>query len=277
MSKTNDVTIFYFGASGGFFALYMLLLSKQYQCVFNNGSTNAFDIKDSQWNITDVAKWKDSEIWPNNVETLHANFSVNKVYFVCNPDPLFLTGPGPAPNGYTRLPGKKLLLYTDLETQWYLAKTKRAYWFQDGRELNGSGPIWKNPEFMQKQLQYRYSNARLPGWPDCNTFEEFYRLPQEIQNECREHHHLWEVLDYEKFDNNDYFPTGVEYQGNMIYKRAAEFMDGMDVVVKLQDIIRTKGRALYDPLGLAPSADAIKFIIQYLSLHTPEQRKYLTK
>lgn len=277
MSKSNDLTIYYFGGSGGFFALYTLLLTKQYQCLFKDGSTDVFTTKDTHWNIKDVANWKDSEIWPDNAKTLMATFGSNKLYFICNPDPLFLSQPGSFIRTYEQLPGKKLLLYTDLETQWYLAKTKRAYWFQAGKELDGSGPQWKNREFMQEQLRFRYGNARQAGWPDCNTFEEFYQLPQHIQDVCINQHHFWEVLDYEKFDNSDYFPEGVEYKGDVIYKRAAEFMQGMDHIVKLQDIIKTKGKALFDPLGIQPTADAVKFMLQYLSLHTPEQRKHLTK
>lgn len=277
MPKSNDVTIFYFGASGGFFALYMLLLTKQYQCCFKNGDTDVFKVKESQWNVNDVSKWKYTEIWPDNVKTLTSTFTANKVFFVCNPDPIFLSQPGEFIRTYEDFPGKKILLYTDLQTQWHLAKTKRAYWFQPGRELDGSGPQWKTDEFMQEQFRYRYDNAKLPSWPECPTVEQFYSLPKDIQDKCIIDNHFWELLDYKKFDDPAYCPIGVEHNGETIYKRAADFMTGMDVIVKLQDIINTKGRALLDPLGVQSTPDTVKFVIQYLSLHTPDQRMHLTK
>jgi hypothetical protein len=275
MKKHPDITIFYFGASGGFFLLYMLLLTKQYRCVFKDGSVDAFSNRLTHWNISDVSKWKDTEIWPDNGKTLVAKFDTHKVYFVCNPDPLFLTKPGIHDGQFEKLPSTKILLYTDLATQWNLAKTKRAYWFQQGRDLDGSGPVWQTDEFMEGQFRIRYDNVKQPEWPDCATSADFYSLPKHIQDTCINDHHFWEVLDYAKFDSPDYKPRGVEYNNEIVYKRAVDFMSQVDIVVKLQDVIKTKGSVLFDQLGITSSAEIAKFLVQYLSLHTVEQRGYL--
>jgi hypothetical protein len=274
MQKPDDVTICYFGGSGGFFCLYLLLLSNQYQCCFENGSADAHVTKVTQWDIQNVSNWKDNEIWPNNSNTKAESFDVSKVFFLCNP--LQLTQkPGVQDDVLSKCPGKKILLYTDLETQWHLTKTKRAYWFQKGQQLNGQGPSWQTAEYREEQVLIWYNNIRQDSWPQISKADDFYNLPQEIQDICITDYSMWEVLDIGKFDNDDYRPRGVEFRGDIVYKKVVDIMPKMDIVVKLQDLIKTQGRVLFDQLGIETNKDTQKFIIQYLSLHTVEQRKFL--
>lgn len=270
----SDVTLCYFGGSGGFFCLYLLLLSNQYKCFFEDGTHSVYDTKPVHWGIDNVSQWKDSEIWPDNGRTTIANFDVNKIFFLCNP--LLLTRtPGPHPDILSKYSGKKILLYTDLKTQWHLAKTKRAYWFQEGRQLNGKGPTWQTSEYREEQVIIWYNNVKQQDWPDITVADDFYNLPQEIQDECLNQHDMWEVLDIGKFDNEDYTPRGVMYNGDLVYKKVVDVMPQMDIVVKLQDVIATRGRILFDQLGIKPTPETQKFIIHYLSLHTAEQQALL--
>ena len=80
----KELTIQYAGGSGGFLLLHLVLLSGKYQCKFR--SDQVFDkfFKD-QWNITDHARWKMGEVWPDNRATLESSID-NKVYLICNPD-----------------------------------------------------------------------------------------------------------------------------------------------------------------------------------------------
>jgi hypothetical protein len=276
MLDNEDLTIYYFGGSGGFFLLYMLLLTKQYQCIFEDGTADAFSQKSLHWNISDVSKWKNSEKWPSNIKTLGSTFSTRKIYFVCNPDPICVLPTANNKNNLrTEFPSNKILLYTDLKTQWYMAKTKRAYWFQQGWSLDGSGSVWKTPEFINEQFCLKYKKVKHSDWPDCSHMKDFYNLPVSVQEYCIKEYNFWELLDYDKFDNSDYFPPGVVYNNSLVYKRAVDFMDKVDIVVKLQDVISTKGLELFNQIGVSTTADVSKFLLQYLSLHTIEQRNYL--
>jgi hypothetical protein len=271
---SSDVTLCYFGGSGGFFCLYLLLLTNQFKCFFEDGTHSAYDTRSSHWDIQSVPQWKDSEVWPDNSRTFMANFDVSKVFFLCNP--LLLTRePGPHPDILSKFPGKKILLYTDLDTHWHLAKTKRAYWFQQGRSLNGHGPVWQTPEYREEQVTIWYNNVKKDTWPDISVADDFYNLPQEIQDECVIQHDMWEVLDIGKFDNEGYTPRGVMYNGDLVYKKVVDIMPRMDIVIKLQDLIKTQGRVLFDQLGISTNTEIQKFLIHYLSLHTAEQRNFL--
>lgn len=72
-----------------------------------------------QWNIN-TAQWKSSEVWPVNANTL-TSASVDRpyrIFFVCNDTAQWLT-----------LPGKKIVLYTDVKTQIRLSMYKKAWRF----------------------------------------------------------------------------------------------------------------------------------------------------
>ena len=273
-STPTDVTICYYGGSGGFFCLYLLLLSNQYKCFFEDGTHSAYETKSAHWDIKEVAQWKSGEIWPDNHQTARANFEVNKVFFLCNPLPITHV-PGEQVNMVAKFAGKKILLYTDLATQWHLAKTKRAYWFQLGKQHNGKGTNWHTPEYQQEQIQIQYNNIKKPEWPTVTTLADFNALPQAIKDVCILEHSMWEVVDIGKFDEPGYFPPGVEYKGDLVYKKVVDVIPQMDIVIKLQDLIKTQGRILFDQLGISSNAETQKFLIYYLSLHNAEQLKFL--
>ena len=75
-----------------------------------------------QWNVNeDRSKWKETEKWPTNLLTQKSSFE-NKLFFHCEPSAADMM---PDCN-------KKILLYTDIETQSILAKNKNAWIFRNG-------------------------------------------------------------------------------------------------------------------------------------------------
>lgn len=136
----NDLNIFYSGGSGGFYLLHYLLLFRQHWCALDlptaaehSCTDQDFDSKlksiiDHQWSIPTTSKWKQNEVWPDN--------SVTLAQAAPRPYKVFLTCMTPYPGSWPDLPGKKVLLYTDINSQIRLAAAKKAIWFRDGKRLS---------------------------------------------------------------------------------------------------------------------------------------------
>ena len=80
----TNVNINYCGGSGGFMALWILLLSTDYRCKFNYKTQDLSVIKKNHWQIKTINEWKFTEIWPSNEETFRSNIK-NKLFYFCNP------------------------------------------------------------------------------------------------------------------------------------------------------------------------------------------------
>jgi hypothetical protein len=255
----NDITLFYFGASGGFFCLHLLLLTGKYHCKFCKHDQNFDNIFNKQWNISDVSKWKETETWPDNTATLESNLS-NKIYYICNHI-----------EDIALYSGKKILLYTDFETQWYLAKTKQVAWFFETTYQD-----------MIKQIHHEftayYNTIKAVNWPACNSIYDFNNLPNYIKTECLEN---WDIdkkfpinatveLDLEKFIKNN---LRAMYNGEVTDIDLSQF----DIVIKLQDLIKTDGDVLFKQLGIKGNRKCKDFVKLWLSKHTDEQRQYLLR
>lgn len=249
-----DLNLSYRGGSGGFFGLHLILLAGSHKCKFSGDNTNFTEIFHKQWNIIDQLKWKKQETWPDNEATMASDFP-NKIYFLCNPDVTTLAS----------YPGKRLVIYTDIDTQFNLALSKGAYWFY-------------NRNFHSHRLEYflnRYRDVKGMEWPDIQSIDEFYTLPTVIQKECLDVFAFQEILDIQSF--KELFKLNLSKVFNN--ERIDSQLDPAeaDHFIKLQDIIKTKGEALYSPLGLTRSSKSDKFIDDYLDLHTPDQRALLLK
>lgn len=128
----------YFGGSGGFFLLHLLILSNKFFCAPLNNFQQVFD---KQWNITDPAAWKLLETWPDNHATSAAATDLHKLFFHCN---------GGTP--WKTHTGNKILLYTDIDTQLSLARYKHAWCFHPSF-LQG-----RDPEYMRNQVLTQTTN-----------------------------------------------------------------------------------------------------------------------
>ena len=47
-----------------------------------------------------------------------------------------------------------------------------------------------------------YNNVRADGWPNCESYAEFCKLPQHIQDECRNDHNLEKLREKDELNNN---------------------------------------------------------------------------
>lgn len=254
---SNDIHLFYYGGSGGFFCLHLLLLAGQHCCIFDNGTQDFDRIIKDHWNIQKIKEWKNSEIWPNNRITKNSMLT-NKVYFTVNP----------TADDFNLCNEKKIVLYTDFDTQWNLAKAKNAHWFMDGLTVFGIRDIW---------LAKRYSEIKSKTWPTCNTINEFNNLPQDIKEECLT---SWKFDDFINIDNfmDIFFKSQkVLYENEYVFSKLKNVIDidQADIKVKLQDLIRTKGEILFEQLGIKGNEKTRNFVDMYVQLHTQEQQEYL--
>jgi hypothetical protein len=86
--------------------------------IIPNWSNQQFElVHQHNWNIN-TQSWKSSEIWPDNERTLASNCCDRqyRIFFNCNNVEKWL-----------QMPGKKIVLFTDIKTQIRLAMFKKAY------------------------------------------------------------------------------------------------------------------------------------------------------
>jgi len=120
MSKiTNDLNIFYYGGSGGFYLLHQLLITDKFECCFGLDLSYS-EIRDKNFNIKNLETWKDTEIVPRNTFTLNKITDKNKIFIHCNDNDI---------DDWMRYPGKKLMIYTDINSHLRLAYYKKAKTF----------------------------------------------------------------------------------------------------------------------------------------------------
>jgi hypothetical protein len=98
-------------------------------------------IFDHQWTIKTTSKWKQGEVWPDNPATLRepAPPRPYKIYFTCM---------GTESDIWPDLPGKKVLIYTDIKTQLRMAKSKNANWFNNNKHQS----ITQIKKFMRQSF-----------------------------------------------------------------------------------------------------------------------------
>jgi hypothetical protein len=248
-----NAQLYYFGGSGGFFALWHILLGTDYSCELQKGMNSyniirrsdwpaiselpatIFDLPDgvqeeltnnqewkliveqtiennnvsprsinssfyrSQWDINeDRTKWKSTEKWPSNLLTQNSSFS-NKLFFNCNP----------GQEDIIQDCDKKILLYTDIETQMMLAKNKHAWIYAE------------------------------------KSIEEFELVKT---------------------------PQTKKFNGFEVFDKVAEFAEYTDYQIRLQDVVNTQGQALLDIFDLTINENNVHHNNMWLNLHTDEEK-----
>lgn len=246
----------YFGGSGGFFALWHILLGTDYNCHLNNTDLAYNDIKGpswpalselpanilhfpdtmqedlannhewkliveqtiengasgprlvnsefykTQWSVNeDRSRWKENEKWPNNQLTQKSSIK-NKLFFHCNP----------TAEDMIEDSDKKILLYTDIETQTLLAKNKHAWIYRK------------------------------------KTIEEIALVEKE---------------------------ETTKFKSDEVFYKVDEIAKYTDYQIRLQDVIRTQGQALLDIFGSTINENNAEHNYMWLKLHTDEERECL--
>lgn len=231
MDKLKDISLYYFGGSGGFLLLHLLMLSDQFYCSFPTHNNVSFtEILKKQWDVKNHYDWKKSEIWPDNDVTFSSVTDKRKIYFYCNPTAETI-----------RSDTLNILLYTDIKTQLILSKYKNASYFLKFSRYS----YLKN---KTKSWRAHYNALMAETWPKCNSIKHFNSLPEYIKTELLENpytvFHLTianndqELID-EKFNgyvlDNKVVSTGT----NLVPVEVFDIMhyNYMHTCYKLQDII----------------------------------------
>lgn len=238
----------YVGGSGGFLALHLILLCNHY---VNDMSHDLANIIQQHWNIQDHAQWKKTEIWPNNKIT-HQLTADHKIYFHCNPEI----------DRWTNIQGTKLLLFTDLRSQLILAKYKNAWMYITTQDPTQRDINWHFTNF--------YNNVRDPQWPQCESVHESLELDPKIRAELMGHQDYRNFL--QAIDFEDWFVLTHRdclYRDDIVEPGVPQLAQSSQIVVKLQDIIASRGRALLEPLGLSVLDTHLELLRKWTSLHPP--------
>ena len=251
----QHINLFYFGASGGFLCLHLLLLTNQYNCIFKGPTQNFDDVFSKQWDISEIGEWKNSETWPDNYRTLRSNFD-NKIFFHCCDV-----------KNFGKFQGRKVVVYTDSSTQWQMAKSKNAYWFNTA-----------NTDF-DLEFSNVYNVVKGDSWPACNQMANFANLPAHIKQELILKFNFAEKWDFQSSRRNSPAESDIKtsiFNGNIVASDLVELLANtdVDIVVKYQDLIRTNGDILFDQLGIRGDQRCKDFVEMYVALHTPDQQKF---
>lgn len=254
----EDLNLLYFGGNGGFFVLNCLLLSGEYECIFRNNST--IEEANNKWTINDHEKWQSRETWPDNKKTLKLKTNKRKIYFFCNPG----LNPKEELNNFKNF---SLLTYTDIETQWELSKYKNAFWFYEGENFENVA--------RDNTISLIYNNIKADFWPECNTYEEFIKLPKVIFDECQEFFKS-ENLNLENFIEYYLDKNSRIYNNIKIYDYPSELDEIINEKILLQDTVKSKANNLYSLLNLEYNQKVSDFVDHWLSLHPPHLQTLLT-
>lgn len=246
----TELSLNYYGGSGGFMALWVLLLGSDYRCAFDC-SDSLEDIFKKQWSIQDHKTWKSTEIWPNNELTKQSK-SKQKVYFHCSPS----NDTWDDDQKYTRV-----FLYTDFDTQIELSELKNAF-VNYNRQTADVYPL--------RPFVGWYNDIKDPSWPDIKSFADLSKLPKRIHNEVCSTLGITEtyVLDLKNKDK-------AMFNGEYVWKDLPNKLNDADVAVKLQDIVSTNGNALLNPLGYKSNSRVKNFIAKWLALHPKQLQEKL--
>lgn len=239
----KDLALYYYSGSGGFYALWHILLATNYRCCFfdvekiwNNTrgcdwpELNANDphsvdlypqwlqeeiisnflipqikIYQAHWNIENKKSWKNSEIWPQNTLTENSSIS-GKIFYYCAPS----LDDWNKHNDCTRI-----LVYTDISTQILMCKNKNAGFFADMPKNDAA-------QYMAKTAK-KFNN----DWVDGRIIDRI----------CIN-------------KKNDY-------------------------IIKLQDIVKSNGCALVEPLGYDILNQNIEHNNMWINLHNNQEKKLL--
>ena len=251
----KDLQLCYSGGSGGFLLLHLLLLSGKFYTAFDvNKSING--IINKKWSVTDHLKWKKSETWPNNLATLSATTSLDRLYFICNPENT---------DSASFFPAKNLILYTDINSQIELSYYKKAYWFLNDRSSSLKIAVFKK---LIQEWNTHYCNLKDPSWPSHVSPRHMDRLPKKIQQELLDSEHTHQLL--KKFADGCVASVG-NYKKDLVNSSILPFLQNADVVVKLQDLVNSNGTVLENLLGIPPINEQQRDLIsRWKKLHPPD-------
>jgi hypothetical protein len=272
--KTKDIHLLYRGSTGGFICSHVILQSQRHFCLYRDYPCknykwpktkdeflNQFDeVKNYQWNIQDTSNWKRTEIWPENSDTEKIEINgLNRLYVTVNPSQEDIH--------LCKQTNINVAIYTDIISQIELSRLKKSYWFFDS-VYQKSNQQWQNS----------YNDVKDISWPAVEL-HDIDLLSEAIWQELLTQHQGFDMFfNYSKSKNDVELLSHIILSGAIKYKTTNEIIDReynsilpkVDHMVKLQDVIKSKGRYLTDLLELPWNTGHADLIDHWIQLHPPE-------
>lgn len=167
------------------------LISAEMQWAFNpEVAPGWFDqqfaaVHSKNWHIN-TQSWKSTEIWPNNEKTLSSCCADRKykIFFTCNDL-----------EQWAMLPGKKIVLFTDVATQIRLSMYKKAWIYRDaGQKIfdKTKNTLRKSEKYKQCAVS-RLAFVALQQAEDSIKLQDFVELMQSdsANEQQRQFTQLW--------------------------------------------------------------------------------------
>lgn len=253
MTSKEDIGIFYAGGAGGFYILHMLLLSKEFDCSFEDNYTIE-DVFGMQWKpLSDMGNWKDIEIWPDNKATYSMDSNKRKLYLYCYP----------SKEDIAQFNGVKLFVYMDSFTQFKLMVSKKAGLFRpDVVEKHANKwrtQIWNASEYTKNSSQT----------------QDLSSLPEETAEDLiKRGYHL--LLDEKTYVDYYIKYLSANVFGEDVYNWYKVFSCDSAINVNAKSVIADCGISLYQNLGIEYTDACKDFTQKYLNRHDDYTRSLLT-
>lgn len=286
----NDIHVLFYGASGGHICAHLILQSGQHFCTYDHSfcQKDEFElqfkqIKTKNWDLMKTDQWRDHHSWPNNDLTYSTRVpNVNRLYFTCAPNEC--KDPHGIPDSYSLdhqdhkkyMPCTPLLVWTDIDTQAELARFKKSRWFL--RNQFGIYRYWQTYGQFVDQWESLYKKYKQPQWPDL-TVQDIPNLNEEMAR------YLLSFAEFRSFFKIAEIEPGWsvwkkslrvnEYNGFCVERSVYLMLQENCLPIRLQDVAKTRGRALTDLLDLPWTENHGNLVDQWLALHPKELRAML--
>lgn len=239
----------YFGGSGGFFALWHILLGTDYSCVIERNDRSYNNIRGLDWptlqdipaSIDDFPVEIQQEIIDGDNQELIKKIIENK-------------------NGSPR--SVDSIFY---KKHWNINKD-RTKW--KSTEKWPENDLTQNSSFNNK-LFFNCNPSREDILEDCDKKILLY-TNYEIQTMLARNKNAWIYID--KNHNKVKKQKTLKFNGLEVYHEVAEIAKYTDYEVKLQDIVKTQGQALLDIFNMTINENNIYHNNMWLNLHTNEEK-----
>jgi len=246
-----DISLAYTGGSGGFLALWILLLGTDYRCDFSKKHRHK-DLKDifiEHWKSTDehgvnymlTNTWKSTEIWPINEAT--EKMSGKKIFYNCNED-------------FYKNNSIKITVYVDSKKHWEICKLKQCWILS-----------FLSDSSMTDELVKMYNVRKDDMWPTVNSFEDIKNLPEVIKQELEEKKFSFKIFnDIEEtlYNAKIALVSARQYKDDTVFFNTnIDLLSKADIAVKWQDLVNTNGDCLLEHFGKTHTPEIADFIDYY--------------
>lgn len=224
---------YYFGC-GGFYALWIILLGTDYSCEFVKDDRSLDEIYKDQWNIKNISTWKSTEIRPDNDKSNSLKLHNN-----------------PTQETWNTQIGKKIIIYTDIATQFKLAKAKCAGLWLPGYNLD-----------IEKEIIDDYNNIKADSWPIITNYNQLHELEDYQKMELEDSNIKIYKDPFETFTHM----SSCNFNNKRIWHQYCPYIKD-NLACDLLDIVATNGECLLQPLGYKVNQKCKDFTEHYKKIN----------